>query len=380
MRVCNFIEEGRFGGPQARITLVAEALKQYGIETYVAYSRDDADKFCDKLAQKEIPNFPLNVTRLSKEKKVFIRYILCFLTDIYNLHSLFKKNQFDIIHINGSYQLKGPLAAKMAGIPVVWHLNDTNSPNLLQKVFSVIARSCATGFIVAGKKVYNYYLRDTELAEKPFVEIHAPVDVSLFDPRTVEPDQRLVAAEGIRILTVCNIAPPKGLDYFVKMAFLLNQNYDKLSFFVGGPVYSSQQKYFKILKAYIATKEVKNLTFLGRVDNVASTLQGADIFVFSSLAEASPTVIWEAMAMGKAIVTTDVGSISQYIKDGISGFIVPVKDTSALTEKVKILIADSALRERMGREAWAVAKARLGISNAAERHANFYRQILATPQ
>jgi glycosyltransferase involved in cell wall biosynthesis len=377
MRVCNFIEEGRFGGPQARITLVAEALKQFDIETHVAYSQYDADKFCSKLAQKKIPNSPLAITRLSKEKKTFIRYILYFFPDIYKLYSLFKKNKFDIVHINGSHQLKGPLAAKLAGIPVVWHLNDTNSPTIIHKFFSIIARYCARGFIVAGERVYHYYLQGTDLVNKPFCEIHAPVDVNFFDPLIVKSDQRLAAMKGVRILTVCNISPPKGLDYFVEMASLLNQVYGNLSFFVGGPVYSSQQKYFQILKADIESKQVKNITFLGRVDNVASALQGADIFVYSSLAEASPTVIWEAMAMGKAIVTTDVGSVSQYIEDGVSGFIVPIKDPVALSEKVEVLINNPALRERMGLEARVVAKNRLDVSSAAEKHATFYQQILS---
>lgn len=377
MRVCNFIEEGRYGGPQARITLVADKLRQYGVETYVAFSRYDADKFCAKLKKKKMPNLPLSITRLSKEQKTFIRYVLHLLPDIYKLYSLFRKNHFDIVHINGSYQLKGPLAAKLAGIPVVWHLNDTNSTTVIQKVFLVVARYCAVGFIVSGERVYDYYLKGTDLEKKPFCEIHAPVDVSLFDPQTVEPDQRLTTAEGLRILTICNISLPKGLDYFVDMASLLNQQYDNLSFFVGGPVYSSQQKYFQNLKTYIVTKQIKNLTFLGRVDNVNSTLQGSDIFVFSSLAEASPTVIWEAMAMGKAIVTTDIGSVSQYIEDGISGFIVPIKDPVALSKKVKMLIEDFSLRERMGREARSVAIARLDVSSATEKHAKFYNQILA---
>lgn len=376
MRICNYIEEGRYAGPQARITLVVEALKSYGIETHVAYSRYDSDKFSSKLAEKKIPNTPLGITRLSKEKKVFVRYILNFFPDIYKLYSFFKKNKFDIVHVNGAHQLKGPIAAKIAGIPVIWHLNDTRPLGIIQKSFSLIARFCATGFIVAGEKVYDLYLQGSPLAKKPCTEIHAPVDVTVFDPEKVDKDRRLATAEGIKIITICNISAIKGLDYYVEMAALLNKKCDRISFFVGGPVYSSQQHFFQKIKAHVNERKITNLTFLGRVDNVAAALQGADIFVFCSLAEASPTAIWEAMAMGKAIVTTDVGSVSQYIDDGISGFIVPVKDPGALSKNVQILIENPALRKKMGGAARAVAESKLNVSAAAQKHVEFYHEIV----
>ena len=81
--------------------------------------------------------------------------------------------------------------------------------------------------------------------------------------------------------------------------------------------------------------------------------------------------------MGKAIVTTDVGSVNQYIEDGISGFIVPVKDVDALCRKVEILLENSDLRIKMGVEARSVAKRYLDISIAAEKHATIYRKILS---
>jgi glycosyltransferase involved in cell wall biosynthesis len=376
LRVCNIIEEGRFGGPQARIVLVAEALKKYGVDTHVAYSRYDADKFSKKLAEKSVSSSALNIIRLSKERKVLIRYIFCFLPEVIRLYRFFRKENFDLVHVNGSYQFKGALAAKMAGIPVVWHLNDTGMITGIKKLCIFIAKYCASGFIVAGQRVYDYYIRGTAIDRKPCIEIHAPVDTVLFDPENVVTDKRLEEYDGLKILTVSNIQPAKGFEYFIEMASDLTQKYENLHCFIGGAVYSNQEKYYKSLKKLATSKGLVNLLFLGKLDDVASALKAADIYVFTSLAEASPIAVWEAMSMGKAIVANDVGSVRQYIEDGKSGFIVPIKDQQALNAKMEILLKDAPLRRQMGAEARAVAKERLDVSIAAEKHALFYRKIL----
>jgi len=81
------------------------------------------------------------------------------------------------------------------------------------------------------------------------------------------------------------------------------------------------------------------------------------------------------MAMGKAVVSTDVGSVSQYIEHGVSGFVVPPRDPRAMAECVGLLIRDPGLRESMGRAAMSVARERLSLERAAALHADVYRRI-----
>ena len=76
IRVCSVDEEGRFGGPESRITQIAKALNasQKDIDTHVVYPRDDSERFAQELSRERISNSALNITRLSKEKKVLIKY------------------------------------------------------------------------------------------------------------------------------------------------------------------------------------------------------------------------------------------------------------------------------------------------------------------
>lgn len=379
IRVCNVDEEGRFGGPERRIVQVAKALKQHGVDTYVVYPKYDSGKFAQELSKAGISSSALNITRLSKEKKVLARYVFYFFVEIYRLCMFFRRHQFDLVHVNGSYQFKVALAAKLAGIPVVWHLNDTKMDSIVKIICTVVAKYCASGFIVAGKRVYDFYIRGNKLEQKPYIEIHAPVNTTVFDPKIVVPEKRVSQTHGRKIVTVSGINPIKGLEYFIEMASNLLRRHNDLVFFIAGAEFSSQRKYYQELKKLISSTMLtnNNLMFVGMVDDVPSFLQGADICVFTSVAEASPSAIWESMSMGKAVVTTDVGSVNQYIEDGVSGFIVPIKDAKALSERVEILLNNPALRQKMGAEARSVAQKNLDVTLAAQKHAFFYQRILS---
>lgn len=379
LRICNVDEEGRFGGPERRIVLVAKALKRYGVDTHVVYPRLDSERFAKELMRAGVNSTSLDITRLSKEKNVLCRYILHFFPELYRISNFFRNHNFDLIYVNGSYQFKVALAAKLAGIPFVWHLNDTKMDSIVKIACTHIAKYCASGLILTGKKVYEYYVEGTALEKKPSCELQVPVDTTIFDPAHAVPDARVNGAAGRKIVTVSGINPTKGLEYFIEMASELLSRHEDLYFFVAGAEFSSQRKYFESLKTLQSALRLidHNFIFAGMIDNVPSFLQSADIFVYTSISEAGPAAVWEAMSMGKAVVTTDVGSVSQYIENGKSGFVVPIKDVKALTEKVELLLGNSSLRLRMGTEARLVAQKYLDLSTVAQRHASFYQRILA---
>lgn len=74
----------------------------------------------------------------------------------------------------------------------------------------------------------------------------------------------------------------------------------------------------------------------------------ADVFVHPSLNECFPLVLLEAMAHALPCISTDEGAIPDIIDDGVTGLIVKKRDPADLADKIKILLQDAALRERMG--------------------------------
>lgn len=103
-------------------------------------------------------------------------------------------------------------------------------------------------------------------------------------------------------------------------------------------------------------RELPNVRFLGQLSKpeVWERLTGCDIFVLPTYTEGFPNVILEAMAAGKAILTTPVGAIPEMLDIDSAeprGVCVPPKDPEALASGLKKLMSDSALRAVLGSRA-----------------------------
>lgn len=378
LRVCNVDEEGRFGGPERRIVQVAQALKVLGVETQVLYPKLEAEEFTRQLQSYGVSATQLDITRLSKHWQTLLRYGLRFPFEVLGMARYFRKHRFDLIHVNGSYQFKVALAGRMSGTPVLWHLNDTYTAGSLKSVFNKLATRCATGFIVAGQRVYDYYLSDLQVQDKPIKEVHAPVILENFSPERFPARTENHVRKEIRIGTVSGVNPAKGLEHFVGMVAEIAKRYPEQKFIVAGARLNSQKAYSAMIDAQMDELGVRDkIEFVGFVTDVPEFLSQLDICVFTSVTEASPTSVWEALAMAKPVVTTDVGSVAQHIVPGESGFIVPVADIKGLADNVTALMEDASLREKFGRAARKVAVEQLSVEAAAAKHREIYLDIVA---
>ena len=376
LKIANVTEEGRFGGPQRWISAVSGRLKDFGLDQIVVFPALDSDRFYEELDQQRIETRRIVLHRLTKEKNHLIKFVFLFIPEIISLYKLFKKEGVDIVHCNNSWQFKGVIAGRLAGKKVVWHLHETSTPFFVNIIFKFLASYFCNAFITAGKRVKSYYLSGPGFAQKLAVEIQAPVDTSVFDPEKVKEDQKIAGCPGLKIVTAGNINPLKGIEYFVEMSSILNKQHADLNFFVVGPHLDSQKKYSEKMFRLAEDFELKNFHFYGPSDNIPSVLKATDIYICSSIAEASPISVWEAMSMAKPIVSTDVGDVTRFIKNGENGFVVPIKDAAALAEKVGLLIEDKELRKKFAQKARGVAVKHLGIDICVKKHAEFYEKIV----
>jgi glycosyltransferase involved in cell wall biosynthesis len=93
--------------------------------------------------------------------------------------------------------------------------------------------------------------------------------------------------------------------------------------------------------------------YLGKLDlpHVRSLLRQSDIVLIPSLWENCPYSALEAMAAGRAIVSSDAGGLPELIRDEQSGLVAPTGDVDAFVARVDRLIENRALREALGRSA-----------------------------
>ena len=105
------------------------------------------------------------------------------------------------------------------------------------------------------------------------------------------------------------------------------------------------------------------LIFKGNVsdEEKIKTLMESNIFVLPSYAEGQPLAILEAMCSGLPIISTNIGSIPEIIKEGVNGFIVDPGDTQALSEKIRYLIENENESKNISKNNYETARKRYNI-------------------
>ena len=107
-----------------------------------------------------------------------------------------------------------------------------------------------------------------------------------------------------------------------------------------------------LLEARVAALELGDrLVFSGFRRDVAQALSALDLLVFPSLWEGTPLTVLEALAMGKAIVSTDADGLKDVLTDGHDARMVPRRDAPALADAIVQLANDPGERARLGANA-----------------------------
>jgi glycosyltransferase involved in cell wall biosynthesis len=115
--------------------------------------------------------------------------------------------------------------------------------------------------------------------------------------------------------------------------------------------------------------------FLGLRDDVDSILRAADVAALSSDYEGAPLFVYECLANGTPLVSTDVGGVPDAIVDGETGILVPRGDSAALARGLIELLSDGDRRLRMAAAAQGSA-ARYTIDAMAGRVASLYDTLI----
>jgi len=115
---------------------------------------------------------------------------------------------------------------------------------------------------------------------------------------------------------------------------------------------------------------------VGWSDEPRRYLPGFDAFVLPSRQEGFPLAVVEAMLAGVPVVAADVGSVSEAVVEAETGFLVPRDDPAALTDRLRQLISDSELAQKMGRKGRERAKAHFTAEAMARSFEELYREIL----
>ncbi|MCX7123581.1 MAG: glycosyltransferase family 4 protein [Gammaproteobacteria bacterium] len=146
-------------------------------------------------------------------------------------------------------------------------------------------------------------------------------------------------------LLIGRLLPDKGMFEFVAATKRVKANFPDARFTIIGPKQGHVQT--DILLNAIHQAEIE---YIEEVEDVRPYIAACGVYVLPSYREGTPRSVLEAMAMARPIITTDAPGCRETVMDGVNGFLVPVKNVSALVEKMEYFLHNPQECERMGQE------------------------------
>lgn len=315
-------------------------------------------------------NLPIDATGLNPlhELKTFLF-----------LRKLYKQNQDAIVHHVGLKNiLWGSLAARMANVKGVVNAVSglgslfTNDNSIVTKTLLKILK---IGHHKRNLKVIFQNHDDESLfdsykiiqkTQKEFIK-GSGVDLDLFSFSEMPDD-----SEKIKVIFTGRMIEEKGVITLVDAANLLRDKFEnKVEFLLVGGLYPNP----KALNEDDLTRlcDGKYIKWLGYRNDVKDLLAQSSIVAFPSYyREGLPKSLIEANAIGRPIITTDSVGCRDTVEDGVNGFIISIKDSKALADKLQILIENRYLREKMGKEARRIAERDFSLENVVKKHLEIY--------
>ncbi len=286
---------------------------------------------------------------------------------LFSLKKAFEEMRPDMVF---SYTVKpivyGSIAAHLAGV---------------QEIYGMIT---GLGYVFIGEtfkqKILTQmvaFLYKCALKHNQVVFFQNPDDLHLFVdkgivPKAVKPV--LVNGSGVNIekfalatpklspvtfLLMGRLIKDKGILEYVEAARLLKQKYPMAKFQLLGPLDTNPAAITQEQLDQWAEEGV--IEYLGETDDVRPFVANASVYVLPSYREGTPRSVLEAMSMGRPIITTDAPGCRETVIDGRNGFLVPVKNVSALMSAMEKFISEPDLIAKMGKESRIIAEEKYDV-------------------
>jgi glycosyltransferase involved in cell wall biosynthesis len=281
----------------------------------------------------------------------------------------------DIVHLHGyGATTFGRVVAGWRKIPAILHehANHTSTPWFQQIADRALAPYTDLAIAVS-RSTAEFVIRARKVPAEKTRVVYLGVPLEEFArPRSADEIARARLELGVpdgtlAIGTITRLMPAKGNTYFVQAFKAVSQKLpDARGFIIG------EGELGDALKAEARALGLEGrLTFAGFKHDVAAALSALDIVVFPSLAEGTPLTAFEALAMGKPIVSTDADGLKDILTAGRDAVIMPRANSAALAEAIVSLAAAPDRRARLAAEA-RVTGARYDIRAFVEKMERLY--------
>jgi glycosyltransferase involved in cell wall biosynthesis len=265
------------------------------------------------------------------------------------LVDLIKRESIQVVYSNTSAIVDGALAARVAGVPHVWHFHELLGRNPeaipfvdLPTFFNLIV-PLTTRIAVVSKSV-QAVVQD-HVRSAPVEVVYNGIEVPPIVPAASSLPWTQATPEAPVVLYVGTLNYNKGLMSLVEAAPGILRRHPGARFYIVGQDHGYQQE----LEVRLGLLGVAHaFHFTGFCPNPLPLIAHASVLTLPSLADSLPVVVMEAMSVGTPVVATRSGGAAEMIVDRETGYLVPVRDADALAEALVRILDDPVRARDMG--------------------------------
>ncbi len=362
MRVLQVTTHMNIGGIANYIYTLSKALRRCGVETVVASSGGNLE---DELRKYRISHRYLDIRTKSEISPKVVK-------SVFSLRRIVKEEKIDIIHAHTRVsQAAAFFTSRITGVPYV-----TTCHGFFRRRFRKVFDTWGCKVVAISDAVKEHLRDDLGVREDRIELIYSGVDTERFAKSYSEDvlatmKRSLALKEGPVVGTIGRLSSVKGHKFFVEaMARVLSDRSDVQCLIIG----DGEEK--KALEDLAASLGIRNsVRFINSVVNTEKYLPVMEVFVFPSIKEGLGIALLEALASGRACVASRVGGIEDIIRHNFSGILVDVGDCESIADSVKMLLDDTALRERMGERGRSLVSERFSLDSMAAGMVKMYEEV-----
>lgn len=298
------------------------------------------------------------------------------------LAGFFRKLNADLVHANSlKSDLIGGLAAKLAGVPIIWHIRDRIAddylPGKVVKVFRSLC-TCVPTHVITISQATRDTLPDAQNPGGKFNRkltiVHDGVAPSAI--RTSE--RQWNSNDQVRIGIIGRLSPWKGQHIFLKAAAEVHKAFPNAVFQIVGSALFGEKDYEEELHQITHSLNLEQcVQFLGFRENILDVIECMDIIVHASTTgEPFGQVVVEGMASQKPVIATKGGGVLEIIEDGQSGVLVPMNDENSMAEALKELLRNPERARMLGINGQKRVQEKFLIEHTARNVERVYETIL----
>ena len=174
----------------------------------------------------------------------------------------------------------------------------------------------------------------------------------------------------VTFIFIARLLAEKGINDYIHAAKIVKNKYPNTKFIVLGAI--DKEALGALTESELQSLIKTNIIdYPGHVNNVSEWIENSSVFVLPSYyREGVPRSTQEAMAIGRAVITTDVPGCRETVEHGVNGFIVAKWNPEALAEKMIYFIEHPEQIEKMGYESYKIAQDKFDAEKVNQRLLN----------